>query len=197
MDSIRKNKLQFVKDNLDNVTDRYIDNIYNSVNEIIPNKKNIIKRIDKMKYIEANIGYVEDDILGKINNQINKSLGIVENKEDRKKRVVLEILNKILVAIDKDEIKSIDEFVDIRRDDLLNDDVKELIEENKTYLFNKNGFSKTDCKIYQTNIKFPHFSIIRGILKEVGYELISENKVVYEKRKKVCSYTNYSTQLIE
>jgi hypothetical protein len=87
-------------------------------------------------------------------------------------RIALEIINKILTEMKKNEIKDLCEFVDIQREELTKDKYKKLITDNLEYIFN-NGFSKFECMVYQKTIKHPHLSVLKGMLKTLGYELCS------------------------
>jgi hypothetical protein len=63
------------------------------------------------------------------------------------------------------------------RDEILSDVCKDLINENKNYIF-ENGFSKNRCKVYQTKIINKHFSLFKGMVNQVkGYVLKSKTKV--------------------
>lgn len=115
-----------------------------------------------------------------------------ESKNVKMKRVMLEIINKILVLMGENEIDDLCEFVNVRRDVLIDDKYAKLINDNKDYIF-ENGFNKYQCQIYQTKVKTIHISILRGMLKQIGYELYSKNHKrtingVFE------SHTTYSIQ---
>jgi len=198
MDPIRKTKLLYIRDNIDYLHDEHIDTIYDKLSESIPNKTKIkeLKRVDKMKHIEPNIKYLEDEILENVNQIIKKGLVYEETDEERKTRVVLEIINKVMVALERKPINYFDEFVDIRRDEIISDAVKEVIDAHRDYIFEKNGFNKAECMVYQKNLKNPHFSVIKGILSEVGYELVSQSKADYIKKKKI-PYTDYYIKKME
>ena len=197
MEPLRKKKLQYIKDNIDFLQDKYIDSIYEKICINIPNKlKNDLKRVDKMKHIEPNLKYLEDDMMEIVNQIIKKNLIYEETDEEKKKRVVLDLINKILSVIGHTEIHDLEDFIDIRRDDILSDKVKNIIDENKDYIFETNGFNKAECMVYQKNLKNPHFSVIKGILNEIGFEMIAKSKADYINKKKI-PYRDYYIKKIE
>jgi hypothetical protein len=176
MSLIRKNRFEYIKKSLDILDDDTISDIYNKIIAILNKeiKKNNITRADKLLHIETHLRLIDDDNLELITKIIKSSFE--ESENDKKIKVVIGIINKILIVIDKDPITDLCEFIDIKRDDILSDDVKNIIEENKKDLFKEKGFKKKDCVVQETNITYPHFSILKGIIKDVGYEMKSKNK---------------------
>jgi hypothetical protein len=176
MSLIRKNRIEYIKKSLDVLDDNMITNIYNNITQVTKKtlKQNENNRVDKIAYIEANIKNINDCELETFVNTIEEEL--TESNEDKKIRVLLEIINKILVAIGKKEIKDLCNFVNIRRDELLSEEIKDIINKLKKYVFEDVGFNKKECKYQPSKAKYPHFAILRGIIKECGYELISTNK---------------------
>ena len=130
-------------------------------------------------------------VKNKLNDPAN---GNVESEEEKMKRVMLEIINKILNLMNKDQVNDICEFVDVRRNELLKIEYSELINENKDYIFS-NGFNKHECQMYQPKIKHSHISILKGMLKQLGHTLKSINhKTIIGGEAK--AYTTYSVQKI-
>jgi hypothetical protein len=178
MTSVRINIVKYIKDNIVNIDEDDIDNIYNKINQIIPNKikkKGIMIRAEKILYIESMLRLIDIDVLEEIKENIEEKINYVETEEDKKSRITLEIINKILVANNITRIKKLTDFISIRRDVMLTDESINIVNENKEYIFD-NGFDKTGCKVYHTYIKSPHLSIIKGMLKEIGYEIKSKVK---------------------
>ena len=122
-----------------------------------------------------------------------KKLELLQKKEsqhDKMKRVMLEIVNKILIKMNRDAIHDLCDFVDVQRDELIKDEYAEIIDNCKEYIF-LNGFDKHRCQLHQAKVTYVHISIFKGMLKQIGYSLFSKNhkKMV----NKVCeSYTTYS-----
>jgi len=180
MDSLRKTKIKYIKDNIVDVDDDDVTTLYEKAISVAPRKlKNENQeRIEKVKYIENNLRYIDDLNLDYLKDRIEKSLIYEETDEDRKKRIVLEIINRISVAIGKKQIKDLCDFVNIRRNMILSDDVKTIVNDNREYIF-KNGFNKAECMVYQKNLRNPHYSIIKGMLKQIGYDIVSKNTSKY------------------
>jgi hypothetical protein len=191
MESLRRNKIKYIKDNIIDIEDDIVIKLYENTVKYVPNKtKKKSCRIDMMKYIESNIGYIETEKLNELIDIIESAISAEDTDDAIKSRVVLEILNKILVRINHKRIKNITDFVNIRRDLLLTDDIKILIENNKDYIY-KNGFNKDNYKSIQSNIKYRHFSILKRMVKEIGYDIKAINKTKYIEKERVI-FTEYS-----
>jgi hypothetical protein len=173
----RLNKIKLIKDNLVNLPDDNLSEIYDKLFNMMNNKikKGITDRITKTYYIDDNLKYMDDEHVIIFENIIINCLFHEENCQDKMKRVVLEITNKLLTSMEKTLILDLCDFNNINRNELLSDQCKKIINDNKTYIFS-NGFSKHECNVYQTKLKNPHISIFKGMLKQVGYELCYENK---------------------
>ena len=77
--------------------------------------------------------------------------------------------------MNKPQIQDLCEFKNIRRTQILDDCCKNIIDDNKEYIFS-NHFSKTKCKIYNKNILNAHFSIFKSMLQQVRHTLLSKTK---------------------
>jgi hypothetical protein len=192
MDNFRKNIVQYIFDSIVYIEDENINMIYDKINIYVPTKKNLSDRIDKIKYIENSIKYIKKNDLNEIKLMVEKSLIYIESIEEKKHRIVLEILNKMLDVMGKNKIKDLIEFIDIKRERIIDNDIKKIIQDNIEYIFN-NGFNKSECMLYQKHLKNQHLSILKGIIKEIGYELISKNKTKHIDKKKTM-ITEYSIQ---
>jgi len=176
MGSTRKSNINYIKDNIADVDDSDIDMLYDKITEIVPDNKkerDDIKRLQKILYIESNLKFVENEDLDNLKVIVYESLNHIETNDEKKARIVLEIINKILEANNIAQINNLTDFIRIKRDIILSNETNKVIDDNKEYIFN-NGFSKAGCKIYFKNIKTTQFSIIKGILKEIGYEMKSK-----------------------
>jgi hypothetical protein len=137
---------------------------------------------DEKKAVKEEEEVVKEDVEG------GKEGG---KEEVRMKEIMLEIINKLLKLMNKNEINDLCQFTDINRDELIKDKYANLINEQKDYIFNCTGFNKYICQVYQKKVTNVHISILKGMLKQIGYELISKNhkkmiKGVYN------TYTSYS-----
>ena len=95
------------------------------------------------------------------------------SKDDEKYKVTIEFLNNILEVLGKKEIKEITEFKDIKRDDLLNDSCKKILDKHLDNIVKQ--FGKT--KIYycnRKNITTYILTILRNIITLCGYSFISK-----------------------
>lgn len=187
----RQKKIIQIIDNLHFIGETNLKNIYQIVVENLELQKISNVVMNKIERGES-LAHV-NDVEKKDNGDKRKEKK--ETKEDKKKRVMLEIINKILVLMDKDEINDLNNFIDIRRDVLLDEKYAKLMDENKEYIF-KNGFDKHQCQIYQTKVKNMHISMLKGMLKQIGYTLYSKNhkkmiKGVFD------SHTTYSIHVNE
>ncbi len=118
-----------------------------------------------------------------------------ETNDEKMNRIMLEIINKILVLMNKKEINELCQFVDINRDELIKDEYADIIDKHKKYIFD-NGYDKYICQVYQKKVANKHISILKGMLKQIGYELFSKNhkkmiKGIYH------TYTLYSIRTQE
>ncbi len=190
--SERKKTSEIIIKNISNFSDEQINTIYNIFQNYIDNLEDYDTRQKKMLFIKNNLQYVNEENLKKFYQIIKEMINTseTETKYDKMYLVTLEIINKILIQMKKEQIDDLCYFIEIRRDELLKDDYAKIIYDNKEYIF-KSGFNKHECKIYQTNVKNLHMSILKGMLKQVGYNLCSKN---YKKmiNKDLITYTTYT-----
>ena len=184
MEELRKTKIKYIKDNLGDVEDEDIDKIYDNMVKLMKDNikdKNKLDRVDKMKYILKNLMFINSDNINVIKEIGEKSIECIESDEEKKHRIVLEIINKVLEAMQHNKIKNLCDFVDIKREYIFSDKVKKVIENNKKYI-RDNGFKK---------LSIPHFSIIKEIIQEIGYEIVPRIKshTVNNKKKVYTVYT--------
>ena len=170
----RTEKITNIVDNLTNVPDDHLPEILKIVNNAIKNKENRDEdtRYDMIQFIEKNLRYCVDDDINRIEDTILKKE--VESKDEKFTRIILEIINKSLKAINKPKINDICDFK-MTRDDFLSDGVVKVFNDNKKYIF-ENEFNKKKCKAYQSKIVYKHVSIFRGMLKQANYTMISKTK---------------------
>jgi hypothetical protein len=180
---IRKDLVNYVKENLVNANGTAISKIYTKINDILNREENNdsdlassnsndISRYKQITTIENNLKYTNEEELEDINKILNNS-AIKESQEDKMIRVALEVVNNILVEMNKNKIQDLCEFVDVQREELTKDKYKQIINDNLEYIFS-NGFTRSECMVYQKTIKYPHLSIMKGVLNSIGYELCSK-----------------------
>lgn len=178
----RTEKITNINDNLANVPDDYLPEVLKIINKAIKRKikdSENVTRYDMMQFIEKNLRYCNDDDIENIEVIILKN-EIAETRDEKFTRITLEIVNKLLKAIDKPKINDLCDFK-LSRDNFLCDAVIKVFDDNKTYIF-ENEFDKKKCKAYQSKIVHKHVSIFRGMLKQANYILISKTKF------KTCNY---------
>jgi len=84
-------------------------------------------------------------------------------------KLALKLVNGILRNIKKQDINNLNEFVNIKRNDILNDENKKLLDEMSMELFEV--FSK---KPYYRKTKAIVLNCLRSIISETGYKLTRE-----------------------
>jgi len=192
--STRKSTRVYIIDNIVDITDDQLKELYKRFLDILQDNNIDEKNINRqymVSYIEQKLKYIDDANLSIIKNIILKFLAS-ENEHDKKVKIALELANKILESIKEERINDLEEFTDIKRDVFTNDTVKKVIDEMKDHIFD-NGFKKYDCMLYQKSIKYPYLSIFKGVLKQVGYELKPQHKRKV-KGGSVDAFTTYSVQ---
>lgn len=183
--------LKYARDDIiDEICKRIDNECKNHTDDEINNDDNMI-RYNQITYIEKNLEHVEESILDQLENFLcsnqflnNKEKKSQNPKEAKQKEIVLRVINEILSMHGLDVIDDLDEFREVDREVFTGDECRNIIENYKSEIF-KNGFSKTDCMVYQKKLKYPHLSLVKGILKKIGYELVSKNKSEYVNRKKI------------
>ena len=189
----RREKHKYIDDNIDDIPDKEIGEIYNKFTDVLKleKTKKVIDRVEQMKYIDDNFRFIDDNKLLIIEKIIANCF--IESDDKKMRRVALEITNKILDSLNKPHIKDLCEFVNIRRDDILSEPCKAAIIDNKTYI-SDNGFSDLECFLYKTKLKHLHLSILRCMLKKIGYDLESKARSKRVNKERIM-YTDYSVQL--
>lgn len=191
--SIRKNLIEYIKNNIRVVSDSDIEKIYEKVcDHSDPEFSKNKTRRNKIIFIENNLDFTEEKSLIDIKKIMKVSLISNESQEDKMKRVTLEIFNKILVELKKPEIDDLCDFVKIPRKTLVGETYKNIVNENMKYIF-ENGFNKTEFAPYIKTLKSPHIAFLRDMLKKIGYDMPGKNRTVYAEDNKHTE-TFYSIQ---
>lgn len=86
-----------------------------------------------------------------------------------KYKVVLKFVNRILVNLEKDEIDELTKFVNIDREDIIKEENKKVLIEMEKDLFKH--FNKDKCGFYRKTANGWVLNVLRGMVKEMGYEL--------------------------
>jgi len=97
----------------------------------------------------------------------NKEINIRASHNDEKYKVILKLINKILVNINKEEIDDLTKFVNINREDIVKDINKQSLIEMESELFPL--FNKMNSGYYRKDSVAFVLSCLRRLLKEIGY----------------------------
>lgn len=149
--------------------DKHIDSVLDTFKKVLGDEeelKDLNTRKKKLRFIENNMQYVDETNLKKVQQFIDKCLIPVEPKGEKMKKVIkkasqplvpkiekmkkvmLEIINKLLVVMDRDKIEDLCDFKDIPREELIDAKCAKIFVDNRDYIF-ANNFSKHECQIYQ------------------------------------------------
>lgn len=105
------------------------------------------------------------------------------DKDSDKYKVLLKFVNKILTNLNKAEVDDLTQFINIDRDDIIKDINKDSLVAMEDELFPL--FDKSKVGYYrQTDSRA--LSILRGLVKEAGYDLVRK------KKEKSDRFNNYS-----
>lgn len=197
MENLRSTKLKYIRGNIGDVDDNNINLLFDKVIETMPQKnKKSVNRRDKLLYIENNLRYVDGPNLECVWEIIANALNYEESIEDKRIRITLNILNKILKAINRRSIDNLCDFCNVRRDHLIGDITKNIINDNQQIIFEE-VFTKKECiTTQQSKLSYPHFSLLKGMLNVMGYEFIPTKKSKFANGKRDI-FTIYSIQKIE
>ncbi len=99
-----------------------------------------------------------------------------ESKTSVKYMIALDLLNKILTNMGKEEITDLYEFVDIYRDDIMEEVNKMSLSEMENEIFKY--YNKDKCGYYRKTKNYI-VNCIRSMIKEIGYQFcyIKKDKV--------------------
>lgn len=192
----RDELITHIKNNIRRISDAILSDVYKhmyiSMNQGQVDNSSIQRR-DKIIYVENNIEFIEDNDL--MSAYKIMTIPFIETPEDKKYNVVLDLFNKILNAVEKPSIKTLIEFTDFPRDLMISDVCKNIVDQNMNFIF-ENGFTRSECKTYCKVVKNPHITILRAILKKIGYDLSGGQKNVKECGSKNRFLTYYSIKKI-
>lgn len=103
----------------------------------------------------------------------DKTINHKEDKNSDKYKIALKLINKILVNLDKDMVDDLTKFVNIDRDCIIKDINKKSLEEMDKEIFAL--FNKKNCGYYRKTDSLV-LNCLRGMMKEIGFELSYEKK---------------------
>ena len=118
---------------------------------------------------------------------------MTEDKQDKKLELAIEFINELLKTANKQTIGSLDDFIDIDKDDLLSDNAKQVLNIWLPKLFGP--FDKKEYAYAKRNQKFYIVTFIRYLAKEYSYELCAVTKK-YQKGNSVHASRFYTLKIL-
>lgn len=166
--------VRYVSKNLINVTDDVIRDVYMSVYVVVNDEEicDVVKRSDMIKFVKKNIASLDESDVLLLTRKISKSIAN-EKKVKEKREIMLDILNQILAVLEKDELVDLIDF-SVQRNQLIGDECKKIIDDNNELIFKH--FDKGTKHRDRKRIKYGHVSLIKDMLKQIGYSLCTSHK---------------------
>ena len=148
-----------------------------------------ISRDDKLKALNIENNPLPDKYLNIIYNEcivkpnkkkkkINKPINVID-KTSKKYVLLLKLVNKLLVAMNKKQITDLTDFVDIDRQDIISCD-KNIILDMEKELFKSKIFTKFQGWYRKKAVSF-NLNILRSLVKATGLKLEQAQRNVYTK----------------
>ena len=180
---IRARRVDYIKANLINMSDDVISKIFNVTETIIDdvtsefdrkhdNDKQLA-RYHKTMFILINLKHMSRKDLEDVERIVIENAPCEETEENRMHRIALEIMNKIMVVMEREPVDDLCKIDDIDEDELNLIEYKDIIDEYQKYIFD--GFPKVNFTADEVTNKYQHMTVIREMLNAVGYDLCSKN----------------------
>jgi len=180
---IRARRVDYIKANLINMSDDVISKIFNVTETIIDdvtsefdrkhdNDKQLA-RYHKTMFILINLKHMSRKDLEDVERIVIENAPCEETEENRMHRIALEIMNKIMVVMEREPVDDLCKIDDIDEDELNLIEYKDIIDEYQKYIFD--GFPKVNFMADEVTNKYQHMTVIREMLNAVGYDLCSKN----------------------
>lgn len=173
----RTTVIENIQSILPGTEDDILNNIYVDMCDLLDDEQNDVNRRQKTQYIMKNLMDLDQDGLTKIWEKI-------DNRDDEEKQiekmynVVLEVLNDIIDTFNDDtpHITKLEDFKDILFSSLITEEAVGAFK-NKEALIFSSGYGKTECKYSDSKrLKHGHLTILRIMVKKLGYTLSSKAK---------------------
>jgi hypothetical protein len=126
---------------------------------------------NKSSTLDNKISTDSDQSNGQNNDQ--SQLNNKEDKNSDKYKIALQLINKILVNLGKEEVDDLTKFINIDRDDIIKEVNKNSLEEMDKEIFAL--YNKKNCGYYRKTDSLV-LNCLRGMMKEIGFELSYEKK---------------------
>lgn len=204
---LRTEKLKWLNISMANATNDQIIEIFNIFVKDIECAEKKLNRRTRINHMLTNFILADDKTIddlynyGKDNGLLNNS-GIYfikfekkrKERDDTKYTITLNIINGMLEVMNMPRIDRLDQFIDIKRDELENPKCIKIIVDNIDYILTK--YTRTQIR-YKSRNKVNAYVVcaIRGMIKQLdGYKVVPtnhKNKKILKKGDKV-NYTTYS-----
>lgn len=184
---------KFIIDNIVYASDSLIAELYNNIyyyNITLGNDENPANKIIKITvYKNKDERDAENNINEEEANDDIYNINNGQDGENNKDVVALKFINGILKLSGLDEINELTDFKDIKRDDIVTEKNIAYLKKVTKQLFPP--FDKQKCRYYPKNSTSWVLNIIRGMLKDLGYDFARRKIDVKEKkgRRGVMLYT--------
>ena len=148
-----------------------IDKIYNNIVTLFDgdiNGSSRIRRSIKMEFIQKSMSEMELDVLKQF---CDDTLELLEKEAEYaiKYDIVRDYVNNILKIVGKEPIDKLTDFVNVKRDDLINEECHQFALNSAKELFDI-GFDKTKCGYGNRNLTPNyHITLLRVLLLQIGY----------------------------
>jgi hypothetical protein len=210
----RTDKVTSINICFSNATNDQVIEMYNMfVKNIMHMEIKILNRKSMVEHVLDNINIADDMTIDELylyahdNNLMNdnglKCIKVnnknkIVNDKNIMYNIVLNVVNDLLETIGRDKIERLEDFKEIRRDELMQNKCKDVIENNKEYIFSK--FKKAEIRYYQRDTLTTFvISALKGMVNKLAdYQFISKN----HKNKKITkgsqavNFTSYSVKKI-
>lgn len=181
----RENNIQHITKNIKVLSDGIVTDVYNTVWQLCEDdgdKKG--SRIQKIKYIVAQLDLISDDDLINIKQTIDDA-----NKYVKMYNALLDVLNKILEHNEMELITDITQFKNITRDLIANEECNKIVLDNFKELINVGFEKKTEGFQCNKYLIYANLNIIKCVCAQLGYKLSSVKKSkMKNKVRKISTY---------
>lgn len=202
----RADKIKYINSGFVAANNNQVNEMYERyIEDIEYNKNNELNRRVKINHILDNINYADDQTIddlfdyAKDNNLLiytGIKISVIEEEKEEDTTahdILINVLNDLLEVMGKNKIQNLEDFKDIRREELVKKECEQVITNNEEYIFGH--FKKSKLGYYTRNaVKSYILTILKNMVKEIdNYKFVSKN----HKNKKKSDKTNYTTYCIK
>ena len=208
----RINKIKYIKNSFHALEDKQADKLHKIFIKHIENES----RNTKLLHIANNFDYSSDKIIDKMFKYMNNCIEPEENSDtedeeeipkkkaikvkkktkdecieddkvvnSEKYKLVLKFANGLLENSGKDPIERLTEFRNIGKEYIVTNENTQYLKDMTDELFKT--FDKTRCRYYPKNSKNWVLNVLRGMIKNIGYDLVAKKTETYKNRYRTVS----------